>query len=120
MTKKIGKVSKKVIEILKLDYEKEESIYIGNTNIEHIKRKHPIEFKKYGNKIKDIIKNPTYIARNEKKKSIEFIKKYRINNDYVIVVVRVSDNNIHFVRTMYTMSKEKIKKYFHNNFFHIM
>ena len=28
---------------------------------------------------------PTHLARNEKKKSIEFIKEYKIKNDFVLV-----------------------------------
>ena len=70
-------------------------------------------------KIEEIIKKPTYIARNERKKSIEFIRKYKIDKeDYVLVVVRVSSNNINFVRTMYVMADEKVNKYFKHKYFY--
>lgn len=69
-----------------------------------MQEEHPRDFEKYGSKIEDIIKNPTYLARNEKKKSIEFIKRYNINeNEHVLVAVRINNNNIHFARTMYAI-----------------
>ena len=118
MNKQIGKVNKKVIEILGLEYEQEQPIFIGEANINHMKEEHPKDFEKYGANIEDIIKNPTYLARNEKKKSIEFIKEYKIDNEYVLVAVRVSGNNVHFARTMYVMSDEKVRKYFEHKYFY--
>ena len=118
MNKQVGKVSKKIIEILELKYQKEEPIFIGEANIKHMKEEHPSDFKKYGADIVDIINNPTYLARNEKKKSIEFIKEYKIDNEYVLVAVRVSSRNVHFARTMYVMAEEKVEKYFKHNYFY--
>ena len=118
MNKQIGKVTKKIIKILGLDYKKEEPIFIGEANIEHMKQEHPKDFEKYGASIEDIINNPTYLARNEKKESIEFIKEYKIDNEYVLVAVRVSSNNIHFARTMYVMADEKVSKYHKHNYFY--
>ena len=118
MNRQIGKITKKIIKILELEYKEEQPIFIGKSNIEHMKEKHPKDFEKYGVDIEEIIKNPTYLARNKKKKSIEFIKKYKIDNDYVLVAVRVSNNNIHFARTMYIMADEKVQKYFKHNYFY--
>lgn len=118
MNKQIGKVTKKIIKILDLPYIEEQPIFIGEANLKHMKEEHPIDFKKYGANIEEIIKNPTYLARNEKKKSIEFIKKYKIDNEYVLVAVRVSNNEVHFARTMYIMADEKVKKYFKHNYFY--
>ena len=118
MNKQIGKVTKKIIDILGLDYKKEEPIFIGDSNIKHMIEEHPDDFEKYGANIEDIINNPTYLARNEKKKSIEFIKEYRVDNEYVLVAVRVSNKNVHFARTMYIMAEEKVKKYFNHNYFY--
>ena len=83
-----------------------------------MKHQHPEDFEKYGADIENIIKNPTYLARNEKKKSIEFIKEYKIDNDFVLVAVRVSNQNVHFARTMYVMADEKVEKYFKYNYFY--
>lgn len=117
MNYEIGKITKDIIEILNLDYNEEKTIYIGESNVNHIKEKHFEDYIKYGNNIKEILKSPTYLARNERKNSIEFIKKYKIENDYVMVV-RVSKNNINFVRTMYIMDKIKVEKYFRHYYFY--
>lgn len=118
MNKQIGKITNKIIEILQLDYNEEHPVFIGESNIKHMKEQHPEDFQKYGLYIEAIIANPTYLARNEKKKSIEFIKEYKIDNEFVLVAVRVSSKNIHFARTMYVMSDEKVKKYFKHNYFY--
>ena len=118
MNKQIGKITKKMIKILGLNYQKEEPIFIGEANLMHMAEEHPEDFEKYGANIEDIINNPTYLARNEKKKSIEFIKEYKVDNEYVLVAVRVSNNNVHFARTMYIMAEEKVQKYFKHNYFY--
>lgn len=51
MNKKIGKLSRKVIELLDLDYE-EMPIMIGDTNIQHMMNKHYNDYMKYGKDIK--------------------------------------------------------------------
>ena len=54
-----------------------------------------------------------------KKKSIEFIKEYKTKNEeYVLIAVRVSNNNVHFARTMYIMADEKVNRYFKHNYFY--
>ena len=118
MNKQIGTITKKIIKILNLKYDDELPIFIGDSNIKHMIDEHPNDFEKYGANIEDIIKNPTYLARNEKKKSIEFIKEYKIDNEFVLVAVRISGNNTYFARTMYVMADEKVKKYFKYGYFH--
>ena len=118
MNNEIGKITFKIIKILKLPYIDEKPIFIGDSNINHMKQKHLEDFIKYGEEIKNIIKNPTYLARNEKKNSIEFIKKYKEQNDFVLVVARLTTNDIYFVRTMYIMSNEKVEKYLKHNYFY--
>ncbi|MEG1705092.1 MAG: PBECR2 nuclease fold domain-containing protein [Clostridia bacterium] len=111
MNKKIATISKEVIDTLKMDIEENIPILIGDANIEHMKINHLEDYNKYGNKISDIINNPTYLARNEGKNSIEYIKRYVLYNEMVLVVVRTSGKGKYFVRTMYVMAKEKIEKY---------
>ena len=107
MNKKIGKISWKVIKLLNLDYKKEIPIFLGDSNIEHMKRKHPGDYKKYGNEIVKIITNPTYVAKNPKQDSIEYIKEYKINNDFVLVAVRITNKGTLFVRTLFTITDRK-------------
>lgn len=111
MNKKVGKLSKKVIDILCLECE-EMPIFLGDTNIEHMKNRHYDDYIKYGNDIKEIIKNPTYIARNPNQGSIEYIKEYKSNadNDVVLLAVRASHKQTLFIKTLFIMSERK-KRY---------
>lgn len=117
MNKEIGKITRNIINMLNLLEKEEKTIFIGDSNIEHMKSEHPKDFEKYGNDIEDILANPTYLARNEKKNSVEFIKEYKIDNDFVLVAVRVSGKGTYFVRTMYVMADEKVERYFKHNYF---
>jgi len=116
MNKKVGKVSKKVIDILGLDYDEEKSIFIGDSNIEHMKRQHLADYEKYGKNIIDIIENPTYVAKNPNQGSIEYIKEYKINNDFVLVAVRISNKGTMFVKTLFTMTEKKKNIYLKNGY----
>ena len=80
MKKQIGVLNKEVIKLLELNYEEEIPIFLGQSNIMHMKKEHPNAFIKYGNNIEDIISNPTYIAKNPKQNSIEYIKEYKHAN----------------------------------------
>ena len=55
MNKLIGKVNKRVIQLLGLNYKEELPIILGDSNIEHMKRQHPLDYEKYGKDIKNII-----------------------------------------------------------------
>lgn len=45
MNKQIGVVSKKVIQLLGLEYKEEQPIFIGDANIKHMKEEHKKYFK---------------------------------------------------------------------------
>ena len=107
MNKVIGVVNMKVIKLLDLEYSKEIPIILGDTNIEHMKNKHPEDYKKYGKEIQKIIKYPTYIAKNPNQGSIEYIKEYKENNQLVLVAVRISNNGKMFAKTLFTMTDRK-------------
>lgn len=47
MNKQIGVITKRVIELLDLDYKMEIPIYIGDDNIKHMKREHLEDYNKY-------------------------------------------------------------------------
>ena len=117
MNRKIGKITKKVIDILNLDIEEDTPIFINERNIEHIENNHPEDYKKYFNQISNILENPTYVAKHPNKKSIEYIKRYIINNEYVLVAVRVTKNNVNFARTMFVMTDRKVEIYKRGGYF---
>lgn len=107
MNKQIGKITKRVIELLKLEYEEELPIILGDSNIKHMKREHLEDYNKYGKNIEDIVNNPTYVARNPNQGSIEYIKEYEIENDFVLVAVRVSNKGTMFAKTLFRMTERK-------------
>ena len=107
MNIQVGKLNKKVIKLLSLEYKKEIPIILGDSNIEHMKRQHPNDYEKYGHDIKKIISSPTYVAKNPKQDSIEYIKEYKNDNKFVLVAVRVSNKGNLFTRTWFTMTDRK-------------
>ncbi len=111
MKKQIGIVNKKVIQLLDLKYTKELPIIIGESNLAHMQKEHPKDFEKYGNNIEDIINNPTYVALNPNQNSIEYIKEYKIDDEFVLVAVRVTNNGTMFARTLFVMTERKKEKY---------
>ncbi len=117
MNKQIGKINKNVIEALNLDIEEDTPIFISDRNIEHMKNNHPEDYDRYSKQISNILENPTYIAKHPNKNSIEYIKRYILNNEHVLVAVRVTSNNINFVRTMFVMTEKKVETYKKGGYF---
>lgn len=116
MNRQIGKVNHKVIKLLGLEYQEELPIILGDSNIEHMKRQHLEDYNKYGKDIEDIIKNPTYVAKNPNQGSIEYIKEYEINNEFVLVAVRISNKGTMFAKTLFTMTERKKNIYLENGY----
>lgn len=114
----IGNLDKFIIDIFDLDFKAEQPIYIGESNLSHMKSEHPGDFEAYGGKIKEIINNPDYIAKHPQKKNsaIEYIKVYKNKNDeYVLVAVRATGKGTLFARTLFVMDSEKVEKYKNKN-----
>ena len=44
MNRQIGKLNKKVIQLLELEYDEDIPILLGDANIEHMKRQHPEDY----------------------------------------------------------------------------
>lgn len=116
MNRKIGKINLKVIILLDLDFEKEIPIFLGDTNIEHMKRQHPNDYDKYGKDIQDIINYPTYIAKNPNQGSVEYIKEYKVDDSFVLIAVRISNNSKMFARTLFTMTDKKKNIYLNRGY----
>ena len=111
MNKQIGIINKRVIELLNLEYNEELPIILGESNINHMKKEHPADFEKYFDNIEEIVNFPTYIAKNPNQGSIEYIKEYKINDEFVLVAVRVSNKGTMFARTLFVMTDKKKEKY---------
>lgn len=108
---KIGKFSKKIIDLLNLNIPENTEIYIGNQNREHMEKKHSHDYYYYYHHLlPNIISNPDYVGIEPKNNSIEYIKEVSIDPSVIIkIAIRVSSNGKYFVRTMYNISDHKIQ-----------
>ena len=113
----LGTLNKFIIDEFHLNLKEGQPIYIGESNLNHIKSEHPADFELYSDKLEEIINTPDYIAKHPKKNSaIEYIKIYKNeNNDHVLVAVRATGSGTLFARTLFVMDKEKVEKYKNKN-----
>lgn len=110
----VGELDKFIVDTFKLDFVENQPIYIGESNLQHMKTKHPKDFEIFGSKIKEIINSPDYIAKHPRKENsaIEYIKVYEnSNNEHVLVAVRATGKGTLFARTLFIMDNDKVDKY---------
>lgn len=86
-------------------------IFIGKSNENHMIKKHPEAFLKYGSKIQTILASPDYVAMNNSDDSIEFVKEFKINDEYVKVAVRVSNSGKFFARSLYILNSKRVHNF---------
>jgi len=86
-------------------------IYIGPTNIEHMRREHPEEYERYFNLIPSIISTPDFIGVNPKDNSIEYIKAFPTSSgQYLKLAVRISNDGFLFARSLYEILERTVKQ----------
>jgi len=109
--KQVGKLDSKIITLLSLSLAPGTPIYIGQSNIQHIQNRHPADYAKYGSRIPDIISAPDYVRENPKDGSIEYVKEFQINNEFVKVAVRVSGNGVLYARSLYILNSKRVQNF---------
>lgn len=108
----VGILTKKVIDTFGLSMDEGTVIICGESNKDHMKSEHPVDFQKYGDNISEIIAKPTYICKHPKKDSIEYVKVFVTeNNEHVLLAVRASGSGRLYARTLFVMDNEKVEKY---------
>ena len=110
-SKQVGKLDSKIIRLLSLNFAPNTPIFIGQSNIDHMKKSHPVDFAKYGANINAILSAPDYVSQNPKDGSIEYVKEFRIDNEFVKVAVRVSGNGALYARTLYVLNNNRVKNF---------
>lgn len=108
---RIGKFTKEVIAALGLNIAPDTPIFIGTSNIAHMRKSHPADFLQYGKDIASIINKPDYVGMNPSDGSIEFVKEYQIGTEFVKVAVRVSTGGNHYARTLYRLNENRVKNF---------
>ena len=107
----IAYITQPVISALNLDIPANTPVFIGDTNIEHIKKRHPYEYEKYFSDISSIINLPDYVGLNPKDGSMLFVKLYRINDEYIRVAVKISSSGKCYVKTLHLLSTCNAERY---------
>lgn len=108
----VGRLNNKAIKLLNLNL-KEADILFSNDKIEYT-IKHQQDYKNYDDYKRlteltpDIIENPDYLALHPNGKSIEYIK---IIDEIMIVAIRIKPQGALWVKSVYPISREKIKIY---------
>lgn len=107
----IGYISQSVIKLLNLKIEPNTPVYIGESNIEHIKSRHPYEYDKYYRDIGLIINSPDYVGINPKDSSILFVKLYKTDAEYIRVAVKITSKGKLFAKTLHSLSTCNTERY---------
>lgn len=112
MAQLIGYIHKKVVDLLQLtDVQPNSPVYIGETNIAHIRSRHPYEYEKYFQDIATIISEPDYVGINPSDQSISFVKEYRFASEYIRVAVRVTAGGKFYAKSLHLLSSCNTERY---------
>lgn len=111
MLRKVGEISQRVVDLLGLDIKPGTPIYTGKSNIVHMQRNHAQDYRAYRQYIPEIIKAPDYVGINPKDDSIEYVKIFETDGNFVKIAVRVSDMDRFYARTIYARELDKLEKF---------
>ena len=81
-----------------------EEIFLGDTNIEHMKTDHLEDYLKYQYRLPQILAEPDYVGINDVDGSLEYVKVF---SEHVKLAVRVAGNDKLYVRSMYVVKKSR-------------
>ena len=108
---KVGAVTQRVIDLLKLNMTEGTPIYIGQSNINHMLQSHPEDYRRYKEQIPNILEQPDYVGINPSDNSIEYVKVFIFNDESVKVAVRISRGGKLYARTIYARDLQKMERF---------
>ena len=111
MAREVGRLSASVIKLLGLQLKANQPIYMGESNISHMESRHPVDYAKYGQYIPDILSKPDYVGENPKDGSIEYVKEFQIDNEFVKVAVRLSGGGALYARSLYVLNNNRVANF---------
>lgn len=109
--KQVGKLEKRIIDLLGLNMDIDAPIFLGQSNIQHMQSSHPADYAKYGKDIPFILNSPDYVGINPTDNSIEYVKEYKIDGKFVKVAVRVSSGGNLFARSIYVLNNNRTQNF---------
>ena len=107
----IGTISAKIIALLGIAVPANTAIFCGPSNKLHMSQSHPQDYANYGADIPLILANPDYVGLNPSDGSIEYVKEYLINHEYVKVAVRVSTTGRFYARSVYVLNPSRVLRF---------
>lgn len=107
----VGKITEQVIKLLGLNIPNDTPIFLGQSNIDHMCSSHPADYSKYGKYISDILADPDYCGTNPKDGSIEYVKEFQIDGEFVKVAVRVSHSGNMYARSLYILNYNRTQNF---------
>jgi outer membrane protein assembly factor BamA len=107
----VGRVTEHIEELLGLTVPADRTIYLGLSNINHMKQSHPEDFAKYGQELSHILENPDYVGQNPTDGSIEYVKEFCIETEYVKVAVRLSKTDRYYARSLYVLNNKRVENF---------
>ena len=109
--KKVGTVTAHVAQLLGISLSPDRSIYLGPSNLAHMQTAHPADFARYGAELDNILAHPDYVGQNPTDGSIEYVKEYLVNGEYVKVAVRLAKTNRFYARSLYILNNNRVQNY---------
>ncbi len=111
MTTIVGTISPFVETTLGIPNVTDRNIYLGDSNIAHMIKSHPADYAKYKNEINNILAAPDYVGQNPNDDSLEYVKEFIQDNEYVKVAIRVSAGNKFFARSLYILNNNRVHNF---------
>lgn len=87
------------------------TIYLGPSNLAHMQSSHPADFAKYGPELVNILAAPDYVGQNPTDGSIEYVKEFLTESEYVKVAVRLTKTDRFYARSLYVLNDMRVKKF---------
>lgn len=108
----IGKLDIEIYRCVTADIQTDEVI-ITDERVQHIKERHPNDFERYCQYMREIIENPEYIIEANKPKSALILKTFTEGEDVFKTVLRLitSDDDPAFKNSIITFMKIDDKEY---------
>lgn len=72
---------------------------------------HPADFAKYGSELVNILAHPDYVGQNPTDGSIEYVKEYLVDGEYVKVAVRLAQSDRYYARSLYILNNNRVKNF---------
>ena len=108
----IGKLDIEIYKCVTADIQTDEVI-ITDERIQHIKERHPDDFERYCQYMREIIENPEYIIEANKPRSALLLKTFTEGEDVFKTVLRLitADDDPEFKNSIITFMKIDDKEY---------